>query len=70
MRAKNESVYIDVGCTPIPYLSSFYVLCTMSTDAAAAAAAHAAVCYHGFSKVGLPEAANNHYVFGSLCKAK
>ena len=33
----------------------------LARTAAAAAAAGAAVCCHGFLKVGLPEAANNHY---------
>ena len=33
----------------------------LRTAAAATAAAAAAACCHGFLKVGLPEAANNHY---------
>ena len=32
-----------------------------AATAVAAAAAAAAVCCHGFSKVSLPEAANNNY---------
>ena len=36
--------------------------------AVAAAAAAAVVSCHGFSKVGLPEAANNHCFFGRLAK--
>ena len=34
---------------------------TVAAVAAAATAAAVAVCYPGFLKVGLPEAANNHF---------
>ena len=55
---------------PLSYSVSFFVLrtITISTYNRRRCCCCCAVSYHGFSKVGLPEAANNHYFFGRLSK--
>ena len=54
-----RAIYFEVLLSLLLQLRLLQLLRVLRRSAAATAAT--AVCCHGFLKVGLPEAANNHY---------